>query len=277
MKYFRKLRNRLQQHIINRLESPASVYEQRIYNNMDRLYKHIHKGDVVLVEGRAEISRIIKLFSQTQWSHSAFYVGDELIKKGRPFRERYLKEFGEDATHLVVEAYVSEGVAAAPLKKYRDHNIRVCRPYGISSKDLTAVVENVISNIGKHYDEQNIIDLGLVMLPAWLNPFKKRSIKACLGNCNDFQVICSGMIAKAFQSVGYPIIPAFEGSPKAKNDFKKSPYGSRLIMRHYSQILPRDFDLSPNFEVIKFNVIKSGKFEYKSLWSDEELEWSESK
>jgi len=29
-----------------------------------------------------------------------------------------------------------------------------------------------------------------------------------LGNCNEFQVICSGMIAKAFQRVGYPIIPA---------------------------------------------------------------------
>ena len=28
----------------------------------------------------------------------------------------------------------------------------------------------------------------------------------------------------------------------------------RLTMRHYSQILPRDFDLSPNFQIVKLEV-----------------------
>jgi hypothetical protein len=36
-------------------------------------------------------------------------------------------------------------------------------------------------------------------------------------------------------------------------------------MRHYSQILPRDFDLSPNFQIIKFNNIEEGEFDYRSL------------
>ena len=40
-------------------------------------------------------------------------------------------------------------------------------------------------------------------------------------------------------------------------------------MRYFSQILPRDFDISPDFETIKFNVI--GKlFDYRSLWMDVE-------
>jgi len=43
------------------------------------------------------------------------------------------------------------------------------------------------------------------------------------------------MIAKAFPKVGYPILP-------------HDP-----TLRHDSQVLPRDFDLSPNFQIIKFN------------------------
>jgi len=41
-----------------------------------------------------------------------------------------------------------------------------------------------------------------------------------------------------------------------------------LIMRHYTQILPKDFDLSPNFEVIKYNIIGTSGLDYKSLWVD---------
>lgn len=36
-------------------------------------------------------------------------------------------------------------------------------------------------------------------------------------------------------------------------------------MRHYFQILLRDFDLSPNFQIIKFNITEEGPFDYKQL------------
>jgi hypothetical protein len=48
------------------------------------------------------------------------------------------------------------------------------------------------------------------------------------------------------------------------------PYG---IMRRVSPSLvtPRDFDLSPYFEIIKFNVIENLRFDYrKILWAEEE-------
>jgi hypothetical protein len=45
---------------------------------MPNLYRVIQKGDVVLVEGRSELSRFIKVLAQSPWSHSAFYVGDAL-------------------------------------------------------------------------------------------------------------------------------------------------------------------------------------------------------
>ncbi|MBR9987894.1 MAG: hypothetical protein KFF68_18470 [Desulfosarcina sp.] len=64
------------------------------------------------------------------------------------------------------------------------------------------------------------------------------------------------MIANAFQKVGYPIIPALLPAVDIDNNQIDNPYGSRLIMRHYSQIVPRDFDLSPNFEIVKYNIIR---------------------
>jgi hypothetical protein len=135
-------------------------------------------------------------------------------------------KFGSDADHLLIEAEMGKGVTMAPLRKYQDYNIRICRPYGILPQDLESVIQTTISNLGKHYDKQHIIDIGLMLLPFRLNPLKKAD----------------------------------------------NPYGSRLIMRHYSQILPRDFDISPNFEVIKFNIIGDRSFDYKSLWADSGLE-----
>jgi hypothetical protein len=36
-------------------------------------------------------------------------------------------------------------------------------------------------------------------------------------------------------------------------------------MRHPTLLTPRDFDLSPYFEVVKFNVIASGAFDYERI------------
>ena len=70
------------------------------------------------------------------------------------------------------------------------------------------------------------------------------------------------MIAKAFQRIGYPILPQIDvGNPLDEKLLETGP----LKMRHYSQILPRDFDLSPSFQIVKFNVIENGPFDYRHL------------
>ena len=44
-------------------------------------------------------------------------------------------------------------------------------------------------------------------------------------------------------------------------------------MRHPTLLTPRDFDLSPYFEIIKFNVISDGNFDYTRIqWAKEEPE-----
>jgi hypothetical protein len=56
-----------------------------------------------------------------------------------------------------------------------------------------------------------------------------------------------------------------------------NPYGVSLIMRHYSQIMPKHFDISPNFQIIKFNIIEGGEFNYKALWAQTIFETRHSK
>ncbi len=258
---------KLRQRIFNRLERDHAAYRQRIVNDIPRLHTIIRKGDVVLVEGRSEMSRVIKLFSSSHWSHVAMYVGDELVQPHQPDANVYKTRFGSQARHLLVEAYSGQGVVVTPLDSYRDFNIRICRPYGIRLKDMDAVVADVVSNIGRHYDDRNIQEIAHLVLASVFKPNNQRSHKACLGSCNDFQVICSGMIARAFQRVGYPIVPALHPLAEENGELTSNPYGAKLIMRHFSQILPRDFDLSPNFEVIKFNIVGM-PFHYHKLWQE---------
>ncbi len=261
------LKEWLKQVVARRLNREAAAYEVKVPNNMERLYKHIRKGDVVLVEGMLRISQLIKYTTQSQWSHCALYIGNELFRRGGRLRDEALAKFGELADRLLVEALTDEGVVASPLAKYRWHNIRVCRPFKIDPADLNHVVGSVIADLGKQYDSRNFLDLTLMLLsPVKFGPLKARTIQTCLGNCTDHQVICSGMIAQAFQRVGYPILPAVDvGDPPDEKLLEATPYSYPLTMRHYSQILPRDFDLSPNFQVIKFNVIEEGQFDYKHL------------
>ena len=86
--------------------------------------------------------------------------------------------------------------------------------------------------------------------------------------CTEYKVICSGMIAKAFQKVGYPIVPVLLPESDIDSNLVNDPYGSKLIMRHYSQIVPRDFDLSPTFEIVKYNIIGLGRFNYRAIWAE---------
>ena len=261
---------RIGRYLLKRLEIPLPSYEQRIINNMQNLYREIRPGDVLLVEGRSKLSQIIQIITKSAWSHAAIYVADRLDHSTDDGVQGILNGLDEtDRQHMLIEADAGNGVIAVPLNKYQDYNIRICRPFGISPHDLKAVMDDAIGNLGNHYDHENLTDLVLLLLPPFLNPFRKRTIQACLGGCTEYKVICSGMIANAFQKVGYPIVPALLPASDVENHLINDPYGSKLVMRHYSQIVPRDFDLSPNFEIVKYNIIGLGRFEYKSIWANE--------
>ncbi|HEV3111293.1 MAG TPA: YiiX/YebB-like N1pC/P60 family cysteine hydrolase [Candidatus Binataceae bacterium] len=278
MNWLDNVRRRVVGFALKLLTKPLKQDHPAIANDMVRLKRYIRKGDVVLVEGNQRISECIKYLTQSSWSHSALYVGDEPLRHDPLLRQELLDEFGEEAHHLLAEALVEEGVVLAPLDKYRDFNIRVCRPFNLSRTDCTAVVDEVLSNVGYTYDLKNVLDLARYFLPVSLIPRLWRRTALEFGSGEPTHVICSSMIANAFRKVKFPIIPNFKEPPLADEDGTGL---ARLIHRPSARrfgvlqpvpttfITPRDFDLSPYFEVIKFNLIEDIKFDYrKIIWAD---------
>ncbi len=203
-----------------------------VLHDTKAIHEVIRKGDVILVEGRERLSRLIRLFTLSTWSHSALYIGDAALRGDPEQKKQLIDKFGDQADKLVVGALIG-GVVLSPLAKYDGYNVRICRPRDVSARHLKTVLHSALSDLGKQYDRRNILHLALQLLPLGFGPFKKLGTEICLGACSEFQVICSGSIAKAFQQAGVLIRPG----PIESN--------------HPSWITPRDFDLSPNFEIIK--------------------------
>jgi len=258
-------------------------YTSHCPNNLDELKSHIKKGDVILVEGEQRVSEVIKYLTQSSWSHSALYIGDELLRRNHPQAGQARAAFGEEASFLLVEALVEGGVVVSPLSKYINLNIRVCRPHNLRKDHLQRILDEVISQLGHEYDLQNVFDLARYFLPVSIVPRRFRRKALHFGSGLPTQVICSSMIAAAFDKVGFPVLPQIT-TQQVEATVRRSllerlfsAYNGahqRFIFRrpHHSLVTPRDFDLSPYFQIVKFNVIESGRFDYnKIVWekSDE--------
>ncbi len=267
--------------VIRILTKPARSYNLHVPNDLANLKKYVRKGDVILVEGNERISECIKYLTQSSWSHSVLYVGDEPLKRNPGRRGEFIEQYGEDADFLVVEALVESGVVLTPLSKYRDFNIRVCRPYNLSGADLREVMDEALRHVGDVYDIKNVVDLARFFFPVSLVPRRLRRKALQFGSGEPTRVICSSLLAECFDRVGFPIVPKFAQPPdptaiprriiwRVRPRPHAHAYG---IMRRVSPTLvtPRDFDLSPYFEIIKFNVIENLRFDYrKILWAEDE-------
>ncbi|MGH8011582.1 MAG: YiiX/YebB-like N1pC/P60 family cysteine hydrolase [Candidatus Binataceae bacterium] len=272
---------RLTAFVIRLLTKPLAQYQINFPNEMVSLKRHIRKGDVLLVEGNERVSECIKYLTQSSWSHSALYVGDDALKYSPEWKERLLAEYGEEASYMVVEALVEEGVVLTPLSKYRDFNIRLCHPCNLTAADQAVVVQHALEQVGDSYDLKNIVDLMRYFLPVSLVPARLRRKALQFGSGDPTRVICSSLIADCFCLVRFPIVPQFEPFPPGFNDGQ----GRMRLLRRFSRvnlgpgllkmvpptlITPRDFDLSPYFAIVKFNVIENAQFDYhKLLWVEE--------
>ncbi len=247
-----KLKAYLKKRVTESLNKDVEAYETIVPNDLEKLYKAIRKGDVVLVEGRQRLSQLIKVFTQSQWSHVVLYIGDELLKREPSRREELIEKYGDYADKLTVEALVEDGMVVNPLEKYRHLNIRISRPVNISDADLELVLRSILNDLGKQYDHRNILDLAFQLLPLNFGAFKEKRAEICIGACSDSRVICSASIAKAFQSVGFLIRPFVEQAVTSGDGAGETSDVPVLRMQHPSRIVPRDFDLSSNFDIIKF-------------------------
>ncbi len=238
-------------HILSR---ETSGYEPFTPSDPETLERVLMPGDVLLVEGNQKVSSAIKYLTQSTWSHAALYVGDAVGERD---------ENGKRLT--LIEVNLGEGCVAAPLDKYQRFNTRICRPVGLTRKDRQKVVDFMVGSIGLKYDMRNIIDLMRYLLPTPPVPMRWRRRMIALGSGEPSRAICSTLIAQAFQSVKYPMLPRVERVRSKEKQLGIGTYTRREILhiRHHSLFAPRDFDLSPYFRIIK-PTIENG-FDYKQL------------
>jgi hypothetical protein len=73
------------------------------------------------------------------------------------------------------------------------------------------------------------------------------------------------MIAQAFEQVRYPILPIYR--PPKPGAGEKEVQEELWEIRHHSLYVPRDFDISPYFAIVKPNLQHG--FDYRKLhWVD---------
>ena len=233
------------------LQKEVPGYEPFTPSDPEHLRGVIEPGDVLLVEGNNRISGIIKYLTQSTWSHGALYVG--------PVDGAYEPD-GEP--HVLIEANIGEGVTSAPLSKYFPYHTRICRPIGLSYEDRTTVCRYAINRIGFGYDTKNILDLMRYLIPAADTAalaathdrlrFRRPDQDHLLGA--DRAGIRRGALSDSAQD--HPRRPR-----KARREI--------LHIRDSSLYMPRDFDISPYFEIVKPTIVHG--FDYTALhWADKQ-------
>lgn len=205
------------------------------------LARTLRPGDVLLVEGSSRIAGGIKYLTQSSWSHSALCVAKPDPDAG-PGHEPM----------VLIEADVAEGIRLVPLSRYSSLHTRICRPVGLTDREIGIVIDTAMRRVGQRYDLKNIIDLARYFISTPPVPAQWRRHLIALGSGDPTRAICSSMIAEAFQEVGYPILPRIDVLRSGSRETgSRSQIRETMHILHHSLFVPRDFDVSPYFAIIK--------------------------
>jgi hypothetical protein len=220
-------RIRLGSFLVKKINKRKEIYHLHYPNDLRDLRRKLLPADVLLVEGESGASDWIKVYSSHTWSHCALFVGDKSRLAGTHGRQ-----FAENQPNLV-EAIMGKGVILGSLQKYEACNLRICRPRHLTRTERETVIRSALSKVGFPYDLENVLQFMSL-------PFDETVPPSCdIGESCDGKYTCSSLIAAAFSQVGLEVLHDYDKASK------------KIVPYHYSQIQPKDFDLSPYFEIIK--------------------------
>lgn len=249
--------------ILHYLMQPTGRYAPFFAPDPAVIRQALQPGDILLVEGNSRLSAIIKYLTQSTWSHAALYVGEragDTAPDGEP--------------HVLLEAEAESGVATVPLSRYVRFHTRICRPVGLSAEDKQSVIDYALARIGKQYDSKRIVDLARYLYPYPPVPVWFRRRMLAIGSGDPTKAICSSLIAEAFTSIRYPILP--ESVSINGKTYGVAPYVRSEIehIRKHGLYTPRDFDVSPFFAIVK-PTLAAGFDYHKVAWGPPELNAAE--
>lgn len=234
-------------------------------SDFERLRYELRPCDVLLVEGLSRVSDVIRMTTQSPWTHSMLYIGRLHDIENPLLRQRVHEAYhGDESEQLVVESLLGKGTIVTPLSRYRDNHIRICRPKGISRIDAQKVIGYAIGKIGMEYDVRQILDLGRLLVPWSILPRRWRTSVFQHKAGETTRQICSSLLAEAFNYVHFPILPLLH---RTSNDRLE------LVQRNPRLYTPSDFDYSPFFEIIKypfFSLTEDGMYRHLP-WAQDEI------
>jgi len=251
---FNRLEAYISAKILQFLAQPTARYAPFFAPDPAVVRSALEPGDIVLVEGNSRLSAIIKFLTQSTWSHAALYVGErpgDLTPNGEP--------------NVLLEAEADTGVVTVPLSKYVRFNMRICRAVGLDVESKKKVIDYALARIGKQYDSKQIVDLARYLFPYPPVPTWFRRRMLAIGAGDPTKAICSTLIAEAFASIHYPILPesvSINGKVYGVAPFVQSEIDH---IRKNGLYTPRDFDVSPFFSIVK-PTIAAGFDYHKVEW-----------
>src|SRR5690606_39913296 len=103
---------------------------------------------------------------------------------------------------------------------------------GLAQGEVDAVAGFMLERRGHSYDLKNILDLAryLIRQPPVPDTFKRRML--ALGSGQQTRAICSTVLAQAFGSIGYPILPGIDVLEGHGSDGRFMPREVLHIRRH---------------------------------------------
>lgn len=233
-------------HFLNR-EKPPPVAP---LCDFEKVRFEVRPSDVILVEGRARVSEVIKLVTQSPWTHTALYIG-RLADIDDPSLRLHIRQNypGDPNEQLLIEALIGAGTVVVPLSKYRDDHLRICRPRGVSRQDAQAIIRHAALRLGTEYDLRQILDLARFLMPWAILPRRWRSSLFEHNAGEATRTVCSTLLVEAFSSVNFPVLPVVQPGDDGH---------LRLYRRNTRLFAPRDFDYSPYFDIIKYPFVAFG-------------------
>ncbi len=191
----------------------------------NQLLKTAKPADIWLIEGRSRLSRIIGVITRSPWTHAALYLGNP---------QEFLPDLPDEP--VLIECLMEKGVVITPVSAYQNEHIRVCRPKGLMPADAKKVLHYTIERLGKSYDTLQIFDLARFLYPWPILPRRWHSSLFNYRAGDMVKLTCSCLLADAFESVGFPILP---------DAYQDNQGGYQFVLRNPKLFTPRDFDYSP--------------------------------
>ena len=212
-------------------------------SNWKAIQYELRPGDLVLVEGRTRVARIIQRLTLSSWSHVMLFVGRIHDVEDRDIRQ-LIQEQGpfEPEDMLILESEMGRGTIVQRLEFYDGYHLRILRPKNITYHDVQRVLTYCVQRLGKPYNLRQIVDLMRFLLPWKILP-RRWGSSLFRYRPNQPSTVCSTLLAEAFASIQFPVLPLVKTCDETGQQ--------QLFQRNPHFVFPATFDKSPYFEVIK--------------------------